>query len=169
MLQQILIHTPVYVWAILAFLLYRGIVASADRAVTVNSLLIIPAVMLWLSLQEIARNYGFAGLPLAAWAAGAAASAAVTWRLIDGRRIEVDVARGIVLQRGSWVPLALMLGIFCSKYALGVTFALQPALRHDSLVVLGTCLLFGMFNGIFLGRLARNMAAFHASYKGIHA
>ena len=33
MIQQIVSHTPVYVWALLAFLLYRGYLASRDREV----------------------------------------------------------------------------------------------------------------------------------------
>jgi hypothetical protein len=81
MLQQILIHTPGYVWAILAFLIYRGLIACTDREVEFSKLFIIPSVMLLLSVQDLAGKFGLGGVTLAAWAAGAMASAFLTWKL----------------------------------------------------------------------------------------
>jgi hypothetical protein len=67
MLQQILSHTPAYVWAILAFLVYRGVIASLDREVALKKLFIIPAVMLALSLHDLAGKFGFTSLSVPAW------------------------------------------------------------------------------------------------------
>jgi hypothetical protein len=56
---------------------------------------------------------------------------------------------------GSWMPLALILGIFLTKYIVGVELAMQPALAEDgqySLIVGG---LYGLFSGTFAGRAAR--------------
>ena len=69
MLIQILTRTPLYVWAILAFLVYRGMAAMRDRDVEVRKLVMIPAVMLVLSLQDISTKFGLGGWALAAWAA----------------------------------------------------------------------------------------------------
>ncbi|WP_295998525.1 DUF6622 family protein [Rugamonas sp.] len=158
--QQLLSHTPIYVWAILAFLVYRGVLASTDRATTMRTLCIMPAVMLVLSLQGIAGKFDLGGGVLLAWAVGAAAGAALTWMLIDGARISADRARGTVHQRGSWTPLALMLSIFVIKYSVAVVTAMHPALAQSAAFALPVCALFGCCNGIFFGRLLRQAAAY---------
>ena len=45
-----------YVWAILAFLVYRGVAASRTRTASLRSLFIIPAVMTVLALLQIALD-----------------------------------------------------------------------------------------------------------------
>jgi hypothetical protein len=59
---QLLSHTPLYVWAILAFLVYRGTAAMRDREVEFRKLCIIPLVMLGLSLQDMSAKFGLDGL-----------------------------------------------------------------------------------------------------------
>jgi hypothetical protein len=157
MLQQILIHTPVYVWAILAVLVWRGTAALRDREMTVRSLFIVPAIMLALSLQDIVMKFGSNAAPLAAWAAAAAATTLLVWNF--GRSRTAPAATpGSVVVRGSWTPLAMMMAIFFTKYAASVLLAVVPQARQDALVAAGVCALFGVFNGCFLGRLARDVA-----------
>ena len=157
MLQQIITHTPVYVWAILAVLVWRGAAALREREVTVRSLFIVPAIMLALSLQDVVAKFGSDGAALGAWAAAAAASALLVWKL--GRaRIAAGTNAGSVRVRGSWVPLALMMAVFFTKYAASVLLALLPQARQDALFAAGVCALFGVFSGCFVGRLARDVA-----------
>lgn len=160
MLQQILIHTPAYVWAILAFLIYRGLSASADREVEFSKLFIIPAVMLLLSVQDLAGKFGLGGITLAAWAAGAMASAFLTWKLTDARLVLSEKA-GRVHLRGSWLPLALMMLVFSTKYVAAVLLALHPEARQNMLFIVFICSLFGVFNGMFFGRLARDTITYY--------
>lgn len=158
MLQQILIHTPVYVWAILAVLVWRGTAALRDREMKVRSLFIVPAVMLVLSLQDVGSKFGSSGLAYAAWAAAAAATALLVWKSGRGRTAPGS-APGSVIVRGSWVPLAMMMAIFFTKYAASVLLAVLPHARQDVLFAAGVCALFGVFNGCFLGRLGRDLRA----------
>ncbi|MDL2354223.1 MAG: hypothetical protein QFF03_03075 [Pseudomonadota bacterium] len=158
MLQQIISHTPAYVWAILAFLIYRGLSASADREVEFSKLFIIPAVMLALSLQDLAGKFGLSGTSMAAWAAGAVVSTALTWKL-GANRVVAGKRPGSVMLRGSWVPLTLMMSVFCTKYTVAVLLAMQPQARQDVLVVVLVSSLFGLINGMFFGRLARDSSA----------
>jgi hypothetical protein len=160
MLIQILTHTPIYVWAILAFLVSRGVIAMRDREVETRKLVIIPIVMLVLSLQDIGAKFGFTGISSAAWAVGAAGMALLVWRRGGVRVAAVSApssAAGRVRVRGSWMPLAMMMAVFCTKYAVSVTVAIQPHVRQDALLVATVCALFGVFNGYFLGRLARDL------------
>jgi hypothetical protein len=164
MLQQILIHTPVYVWAILAVLVWRGAAALRDREMKVRSLFIVPIIMLVLSLQDVVVKFGANAMPLAAWVAAAAATALLVWKF--GRSRTAPAATpGSVIVRGSWVPLAMMMAVFFTKYAASVLLAILPHARQDALIAAGVCALFGVFNGCFLGRLARDVAA----WRGLQA
>jgi hypothetical protein len=158
MLQQILIHTPVYVWAILAVLVWRGTAALREREMTVRSLFIVPLVMLALSLQDVMVKFGSNALPLAVWAGAAIGSALLAWKF--GRsRTAPGTTSGSVIVRGSWVPLAMMMAVFFTKYAASVLLAVLPHARQDVLFATAVCALFGVFNGCFLGRLARDVAS----------
>jgi hypothetical protein len=157
MLQQILIHTPVYVWAILAVLVWRGTAALREREMTVRSLFIVPLIMLALSLQDVVMKFGAGAVTLAVWGVAAAGTALLAWKF--GRsRTSPGSAPGSVIVRGSRVPLAMMMAVFFTKYAASVLLAILPHARQDVLFAAGVCALFGVFSGCFLGRLARDLA-----------
>jgi hypothetical protein len=157
MLIQILTHTPLYVWAILAFLVYRGAVAMRDRELEVRKLVTIPAVMLALSLQDMHAKFGLEGWALAAWALAAAGMALATG-LAGSDRIAAGTVPGNVRVRGSRLPLVMMMAVFFTKYAVSVTVAVAPQLRQDLLFACIVCGLFGLYNGWFVGRLLADLA-----------
>ncbi|HEU4843517.1 MAG TPA: DUF6622 family protein [Burkholderiaceae bacterium] len=169
MIQQIFSHTPLYVWAILVFLVTRGMAASADREVTVRSLFVIPAVMLALSLVDLDNKFGIDHLVAILWLGGALAGAGLVWRNFDRSAIVCDRAKGTVRLRGSWLPLALMLAIFCTKYLVAVLLHMQPAARDNAGVLAAVCIVFGLFNGAFLGRLGCQMAVWQRAAGAVRA
>jgi hypothetical protein len=158
MIQQIVSHTPLYVWALLAFLLYRGWLASKDRETTLQKVALIPLVMVGLALSGMHTGGALGEGVWAVWALGAAASAAAIW-MLSTSEVVVNRAAGTVCQRGSWMPLGLMVGIFVTKYTVAVASAMHPELAQSLVFATTVTLLFGVFNGLFLGRLARYAAA----------
>jgi hypothetical protein len=160
MIQQIISHTPTYVWALLAFLLYRGFLASRDRESTLLKLSIVPLVMLGLSLSGIS-GHGVLGEGVwGVWAVGLLAGAAITLKVQQGTDIAVNRAAGTVFQRGSWTPLALMMAIFVTKYMVAIVSAMHPEAARQTMFAVSVTTLYGMFNGVFFGRLARYVAAY---------
>jgi hypothetical protein len=158
MLMQMLTHTPAFVWAILAFLIVRGVLATREREANIRKLFIIPAVMLVMALQDIAMRFGLHGAALAAWGAGVLAAALPIWFL--GRpRIMQGSAPGSLRLRGSWAPLCVMLAVFAIKYTAIVATVLHPQLRQDALFAAALCGASGLSNGYFLGSLARDLKA----------
>ena len=157
MLIQILTHTPLYVWAILAFLVYRGMAAMRDRDVEVRKLVLIPAVMLVLSLQDVSAKFGLEGWAFAAWAAAAAGMALVAG-LAGSNRIAASTVPGHVRVRGSRLPLVMMMAVFFTKYVVSVLASIAPQLRQDTLFACIVCGLFGLYNGWFVGRLLADLA-----------
>lgn len=161
MLNQIFTHTPLFVWAILAFLIVRGVIALKTRELALNKLFIMPVVMTALSLFDIAAKFGLGGLALAAWLAGTAATVALLVTF-GAPRITPAATAGRVIVRGSVWPLVLMMGIFVTKYVTSVAVAINAGLRHDMLFTVVVCTLFGVFSGNFLGRLVRDLKAYRS-------
>lgn len=156
MLIQILSHTPLYVWAILAFLVWRGVAELREREIAMPRMFVLPLVMLVLSLHDIARKFGLDATALSAWMTAFAAAALLAWRF--GRmRVAPGSAPGRVRVAGSVVPLVLMLSIFTLKYVTSVLLAVRPDLAGQPTVAAAVCAMFGVFNGYFLGRLLRDV------------
>jgi hypothetical protein len=169
MLAQIILHTPVWVWAILAFLVYRGMLASIDRETTIRQVLILPLVLLALSIQGIASTFGANGTAGLSWFACAVVGSVLTWLLFRRDSIAAHPGRGVIFQRGSWMPMMLMMGIFLTKYAVAVLLAMQPQRGQDALFVASVCGLYGVFNGIFIGRLLRIMSEYRQAQMTVAA
>ena len=159
-MQQLFSHTPLYVWAILAFLVYRGVLASRAREVTLRKLCIIPLVMLALSLSGVRGSFGFDGVAPFAWAVGALAGGLLAWSMTNPRKLTPVTERGSMQLAGSWLPLILMMSIFCMKYAVAVSLAIHPAYAHALGFVLFVCAAYGCFSGIFLGGLLCTLAVY---------
>lgn len=164
MLQQIAGNTPLYVWAILAFLVSRGVAASRTRTASLRSLIIIPAVMTVLALLQVGR-FAAPGLPCLAWLGAVAVGVLLAWRG-DGA-VAVDRAAGTVTQAGSWLPLVLMLTVFGVRYAVAVVGAVQPALADGTAFALGVAVLLGLCNGLLAGRVLRCLPAWRAAGAGL--
>ena len=152
MLIQILSHTPVYVWVILAVLVYRGVVEMRDRDVDIRKLCIVPVIMLALTIQDIAAKFGVGVLPLSAWASGAVVMTVIVWKFsLAG--LSAGASLGTVRVHGSKVPLTMMIAIFLTKYVTAVTLVIEPSAGQQAIFVTVVCALFGVFSGYFLGRL----------------
>jgi len=152
---QILVHTPLWVWAMLAFLLYRGWSAASDREAAIIKVATVPLLMLGLSglgLYELAHADALA---LGAALLAAVASGAGSWRTAGKAGTVAYPERGTVFMRGSWFPMLMMVGVFVVKYAMGVLRAMHSPYVQDASVVVAVSLLYGLFIGVSAGRMLR--------------
>ena len=153
---QILKNTPTWVGGLFAALLALGLSQLRNGTASLARVAIMPVAMtgfsVWGTWSAFNHSPAFAGV-VAAWAVCAATMAA----LIAPTRTPAtyDAASRTFATPGSWVPLALIMGIFLTKYIVGVELAMQPQLAHDSQFTLITGALYGIFNGLFIGRAAR--------------
>lgn len=159
MWQQIISHTPYWVWPLLAFLLYRGLVALGNREVSFRKAILLPLVMFGLSLHGLLSQFQRQPEVLAVALLGAVASAIWGWQA-TARNVSVsaaaaDIGNVQLSVRGSWRPLAMTVSIFILKYSVGVTQALHPEQLQNLWVSMTLGLLYGLFAGLSLGRLLR--------------
>jgi hypothetical protein len=152
MLADILQNTPLWVYAILVYVVSLGFRQSADHRRTLRRATLMPLAMAALSLTGLQTSFAHEPIALAAWALGlvvalllaraSGAWAGVRW-LPDERLLFVP---------GSWMPLALMLGIFVVKFTVNVMLAIHPSLAVAEPFVTVTGLAYGAFSGAFVSR-----------------
>ncbi len=155
MFNQIITHTPVWVWAILGLLLWVGLKQSMPRSVSLRRATVLPLVMVGLSLAGVFSAFGAGSHALLAWGAVAAVTAAIVMQLSLPQATHYNSWTQQFQLPGSWTPLVLMVGIFITKYAVGVTLAMHPELARDALFSQSVAALYGGFSGVFAGRAAR--------------
>lgn len=174
MLGAIIQNTPYWVWALLAGLIALGASQLTGRNVSLARATAMPLAMTGLSVYGLVSAFGGADqarIAIAAWlvAAGAITGLALWLQpAAPSGTLYAATSRSFYIP-GSAMPLGLILGIFLTKYFVGVELALQPALARDSSFALQIAVLYGVFNGLFaaralrLWRLVRRSAAFAAT------
>lgn len=167
-LGPVLKNTPTWVWGLFGVLLALGLSQLRTRSVSALRMALMPAAMTGLSLWGTVSAFGgsplFGGVVLV-WLAAAAAMLGLLARQSPPAGTAYDAARRSFTVPGSWLPLALILAIFLTKYVVGVDLTMQPQLARDSQYALITGALYGLFSGIFAARAARlwRLAMRHAA------
>jgi hypothetical protein len=149
---EILRHTPVWVWVLLAVVVGLGFLQTRDRKVSRARAMTLPLIFMALSLSAFFRGPSAGVLPLVGWALGFAAAWMVGYRLVAVRGAEwlPDSAR--IHVPGSWMPLTLMAGLFLLKYGVGIASAMAPGVRTQPIFLFTTNLAYGVFAGAFWAR-----------------
>ena len=153
---DILAHTPLWVWALLAFLVYRGIAAMRTREVSPYRVLIVPAVFfVWGASSLLEKSDGLA-LNVAAFVAallvGAAAGRALASLMPSPRLSPVT---GLLAMPGSPVALILNCVAFAAKYVGAVALALTSGGAGHAEIASVVVAVGGLFAGLFWGRTLR--------------
>lgn len=158
MLAPILNHTPVWVWGLLVGLVALGLQQARTRQASLVRVSITPVAMTALAVWGNVSGFGaspvFASVMLT-WLVAAAAMVAVFAPLAPPKGTVYDAETRSFHIPGSWVPMALIVAIFLTKYVVGVELAMRPTLAQDSQYALIVGALYGLFSGTFIGRAVR--------------
>ena len=153
---QILAHTPLWAWALFAFLVYRGVAAMGAREVSPYRAVIVPAVFLvWGASSLFERSSGLAlnvATFLTALLVGAAAGRALASLMPAPRLSSVT---GLLATPGSPVTLVLNCVAFAAKYAGAVALARSSGATVHAEVASAAVAIGGVFAGLFWGRTLR--------------
>jgi hypothetical protein len=155
MFSQIILHTPLWVWALLAALVALGYSQTRSRTIGLRRLVIIPVAMILWSVYGTVSAFGTSPAVSGAWIAAFVTVAS----LMTLRPAPIGASYQSALRQfavpGSWLPLFAILGIFCTKYTVGVTLTMQPEMAHHTVFATLVGLLYGLFSGFFAGRALR--------------
>lgn len=158
-------HTPVWVWILLAYLIYAGIKARQPRQQSLLRLLILPIVFLYWGASSILHTLNIREAAIAGFLLALAVGVILGW--ISGKNAGVyrsDIQR--FERRGSSVPLVLMLLTFCLRFYFSVQLAWFPGLADNLVFCVLSGVVGGITGGIFSGitlRLLNQMRTPHTA------
>jgi hypothetical protein len=143
----IITHTPLWVWPLLAYLVWQGIKAMQPRTTPLWRALIVPAVFIVWGLTRLGFGQQGSIAPLIAWIAAALVLLPVG--ILTPRPFEVDHDTGLIKRPGSVFPLIRNLVVFGLQY----TIAVLAALHADDLAIgaLVGRAVSGAMSGYFVG------------------
>jgi hypothetical protein len=144
---QVLIHTPLWVFPLFAYLVWLGIKAMQPRTTTIWRSLIVPAVFIVWGLSRLLSRQQDFFWPLVSWLV--AASALLPVALLTTQPVELDHATGKISRSGSVVPLISNVTVFALQYTVAVIAAVDPDGRTVATLV-GRAVS-GAMTGYFLG------------------
>ena len=152
MLLQILSSTPRWVFVLFAVLVWAGTRQLLASRVGLARVTVMPVALTGLAVYGVLSAFGDSPGALVGWAVAAVSLAALVLQRPLPATTRYDATTRRFHVAGSAVPLALMMGIFITKYIVGVALGMHPELahRHDLALAIGT--LYGAFSGVFAGR-----------------
>ncbi|WP_395699386.1 DUF6622 family protein [Aquabacterium sp.] len=156
-LEQIVSHTPLWVWGLLAGLIALGLRQARDHVLRRGALLVLPLVLATMSLAGASNAFGLLPGVVLAWLTGLAAGA-VAFTLLKLPLRAQTLPDGRFAVGGSWLPMVLLIGVFLLRYAVSASLAMHPALAHATGFALGASLLYGGVAGLFARRAWRILA-----------
>jgi hypothetical protein len=151
--KQILVNTPTWVFALFIALTGFGLSQTRTRTVGERMLAVAPLAMAGWSLYSVIAIFG--SVAGAIWAAGAAIALSIglVLKRPEGVRYVAQEKRFEI--PGSWIPLALILGVFAVRYLFAVAMGIDPTLRQSSEFIFVASLAYGLLGGLFPSRAAR--------------
>lgn len=128
---DILRGTPIWVFLLLGYLVWRSLLALRARVIPLYQVWIIPGVFIVSGILGLFnRNLGFSEA-LVHWSVGAIIGGALG--LLSRPGIRFDRDQKLVWLPGSVQPLLRLLLIFGAHYALTVQAVLNPAMRDSDM------------------------------------
>jgi hypothetical protein len=158
-MQEIIAHTPRWVFALFIVLVALGMQQAKARSVSLQRLTLLPLAMLGLSFYSVWDTFNGSELGVACWLGAALATALASQRINFSRGVRHDSETRSFVIPGSWLPLAMMMGIFFTKYGVGIMLAQHGELRDADAFVATISLVYGFWSGMFFGRAAQIVAS----------
>ncbi|MCG2629090.1 hypothetical protein L6654_20850 [Bradyrhizobium sp. WYCCWR 13023] len=153
---QILIHTPPWVWILLAYLVWQGIKAMQPRKAPIWRALIVPAVFIVWGVSRIGFGHQDSQWPLVAWIG--AALALLPLGVLTPRPFDVDHKTGEIIRPGSAFALIRNLVVFTLQYTVSVISAIDAGDRALAIIV-GRAIS-GATAGYFFGSMVALLLAY---------
>jgi len=155
--------TPLWVWPLLAFLLYRGIKSLKPSVAQLHELFIMPLILVTISLQGLVKTYGLPLLPLSIWAALFVVGTLFMWLIMQNTKIDVDRKKGLLRLPGTALTLIIILSVFGVKYYLGYMEAISPGMKYELTTTFTRFALSGLMLGMLTGRLTSYLYRYHTA------
>jgi len=159
MILQILQRTPPWVFVLFLALLALGAAQRRPRELGQLRVALMPAIFMPLSIWGVWSAFGPSEFAYGGWIAGVGAALLLNRYTRLPRQVSYSRDARLFRVEGSWIPLAMMMAIFFTRYAIAVATAMQPALNGMPAFAAVVGFAYGLFSGSFLARALRTLAA----------
>lgn len=149
---SILLHTPAWVWLALAALLALGAAQLRTRRLGARRATVPPLVLFVLSLVGLLSTFPGHAAAVLVWGLGAALAVAASFAAGLWRGAHWSADEACLVVPGSWLPMALIVGLFAVKFAVGAALGIAPALRDATALWFGASAAYGLFSGLWVAR-----------------
>lgn len=147
-----LAHVPTWVYGLFALLLALGLLFTRPRAVHP----VVPSLMAvgfgCYSFYGVISSFGASAINILPWAIGMAVSAFLGRPYLGPNELCRVEGSPKVLVPGSWLPLALIMGIFAVKFFVGVVHGARLPVGTEAWFAPTACLFLGLLSGGFTAR-----------------
>ena len=155
----IIMHTPIWVWALYALVLVMGFQRTRDRVVQLWRMLLFPVIMILLAVSTMI-GAGLGVLPAAI--VGLAVGGVSGW-LLERDGATRRLPDGRLWLRGEWWSFAQIVLILGVRYPIAVIAATNPVLATDPVFHLGTTLVSSLLSAMILGRTLARLRVYFTS------
>jgi hypothetical protein len=121
---RILVNTPIWVFALLAYLIWQGCQSLQSRTQPIWRMLIVPLVFFLTGLSRLVMAPDNGVEPLLAWFVAALLFVSLALYR-DVRLLAVDRKSGQITRPGSAIPLIRNITVFVLQYAVAVATAMK--------------------------------------------
>lgn len=164
-----LAHIPLWVFGVLVAILAAGLSQRRTRVRRPFTVMAVALALAAWSLSGVVSAFDASLATVGPWGLGLVLGALAALGLGVGRGMAARAGGSLVQVPGSWTPLALMLGIFVLRFALGMAQALGAALPAGGLGAMAVVALLGALGGAFIARALAvwrvSLAASDAAYR----
>ena len=151
MIMSILQQVPRFVWFLLAGLIALGVSMSFTRRRSVRSAVVIPLAMILWSFYGVISVFN-QPVALAGWLGGVVLAQGLSLALGLWGDIRWSPQEQRLIVPGCWIPLAMIMGLFVTKFGVNVMLGMHRELGADVTFAAGAAFAYGAFSGMFLAR-----------------
>jgi putative Mn2+ efflux pump MntP len=159
---QILTHTPIWVYILLIFLIYRCILTLKPRIIPLKKIFILPAVFIFLSIHTLFTVELYAVTFIIIAIVLAILGFIGGWFHIRSQKIEIDREHQLIYQQGSWLTLVLVLLIIICKFYIGFALAMTHHIQLHQQLLIFIYAVSGATVGLMLGRTAHYLYVYQS-------
>jgi uncharacterized protein DUF6622 len=152
MMLDILRDTPLWVWCVAGFVVWRGHTLTRPQITSGARLFTLPAAFLAISFAAAVTTFNGGAPIVGAWVLGALTAAFAWASRPQPKDLLFNRQNRTYRVPGSWAPLVLIIVAFCARYGIGIALARHGGLRDSALFGVSSAFIFGAISGAFLGR-----------------
>jgi len=148
----IIVKTPLWVWSVLGYLLFKGIRAFQPCTVGIYKIFLFPALFLLISLKGLLATSELLSFAVIVRLGALCIGSAIGFVLFNSIAIEADKKKSLIKIPGTKSTLLLILAIFAIKYYFGYKSARDPFLVNTMYFMSLQLIITGVTSGIAIGR-----------------